>query len=160
MYFMHTLPLRVTSIHDGWISTKQTVILPIIGSYTGLQFLSIWHFIRHFKAFQVQAFKKFFNTFSVLKRFSCYALLIMLWNEFAIAEIEMLWLLCIEIWGARFTSIFSVFSVMAEFIYLFICFTVQKSTLIVVHRYYYLSYYKNFLRRMSQLQNLEGDSIA
>ena len=44
-------------------------------------------------------------------------------------------------------------------IYLFICFAVQKSTLIIVHRYYYLSYYKNFLRRMSQLQNLEGDSI-
>ena len=33
-----------------------------------------------------------------------------------IAEIEALWLSRIEIWGARFTSIFSVFSVMAEWI--------------------------------------------
>jgi len=35
-------------------------------------------------------------------------MLIMLWNESAIAEIETLWLSCIEIWGACFTSIFSV----------------------------------------------------
>jgi len=40
----------------------------------------------------------------------------MLRNEFAIAEIEMLWLSHIEIWGARFTSIFFVFSVMAIWI--------------------------------------------
>ena len=33
---------------------------------------------------------------------------VMLWNEFDIAEIEALWLSCIEIWGARFTSEFSV----------------------------------------------------
>ena len=46
----------------------------------------------------------------------CFALLIMLWNEFAIAEIETLWLSRIEIWGTRFTSIFSVFSVMAGWI--------------------------------------------
>jgi len=43
-------------------------------------------------------------------------LLAMLLNEFDIAEIEALWLSCIEVWGARFTSIFSVFSVMARWI--------------------------------------------
>ena len=37
-------------------------------------------------------------------------------NEFDIAEIEALWLLRIEIWGARFTSIFSIFSIMAGWI--------------------------------------------
>ena len=38
--------------------------------------------------------------------------------EFNIAEIEMLWLsrARIKIWGARFTSIFSVYSVMAGWI--------------------------------------------
>jgi len=36
--------------------------------------------------------------------------------EFDIAEIETLWLSHIEIWGERFTSIFSVFSVMAGWI--------------------------------------------
>ena len=36
--------------------------------------------------------------------------------EFDIAEIKTLWLSRIEIWGARFTSIFSVFSVMAGWI--------------------------------------------
>ena len=42
----------------------------------------------------------------------------MLWNEFDIAEIEALWLShnIIEIWGARFTSTFSVFSIMAGWI--------------------------------------------
>ena len=49
---------------------------------------------------------------------SHYALLIMLWNEFDIAEIETLWLSRVEIWGTRFTStvIFSVFSVIASWI--------------------------------------------
>jgi len=37
-------------------------------------------------------------------------------NEFDIAEIEALWLSHFEIWGAHFTSIFSVFSVMAGWI--------------------------------------------
>jgi len=37
-------------------------------------------------------------------------------NEFAIAEIETLWLSRIDIWGTHFTSIFSVFSVMAGWI--------------------------------------------
>ena len=37
-------------------------------------------------------------------------------NKFDIAEIEALWLSCIEIWGTRFTNIFSVFSVMAGWI--------------------------------------------
>ena len=37
-------------------------------------------------------------------------------NEFDIAEIEALWLSPIEIWGARFTSIFSIFSIMAGWI--------------------------------------------
>ena len=36
--------------------------------------------------------------------------------EFNIAEIETLWLSRIDIWGMRFTSIFSVFSVMAGWI--------------------------------------------
>ena len=36
--------------------------------------------------------------------------------KFDIAEIETLWLSRIEIWGARFTSIVSVFSVMAGWI--------------------------------------------
>jgi len=36
--------------------------------------------------------------------------------ELDIAKIETLWLSCIEIWGARFTSIFSVFSIMAGWI--------------------------------------------
>ena len=36
--------------------------------------------------------------------------------EFNIAEIEALWLSHIEIWDVRFTSIFSVFSVMAGWI--------------------------------------------
>ena len=40
----------------------------------------------------------------------------MLWNEFDIAEIEALWLSRIKIWGVRFTSLFSVFSVMAGWI--------------------------------------------
>ena len=41
----------------------------------------------------------------------------MLWNEFDIAEIdEALWFSRIKIWGTRFTSIFSVFSVMAGWI--------------------------------------------
>ena len=40
----------------------------------------------------------------------------MLWNKFDIAEIEALWLSRIEIWGARFMSMFSVFSVMAWWI--------------------------------------------
>jgi len=40
----------------------------------------------------------------------------MLRNECDIAEIEVLWLSCIEIWGACFTSIFSVFSIMAGWI--------------------------------------------
>ena len=40
----------------------------------------------------------------------------MLLNEFDIAEIKALWLSCIEIWGAHFTSIFSVFSIMAGWI--------------------------------------------
>ena len=43
-------------------------------------------------------------------------LLTMSWNKFDIAEIETLWLLRIEIWGAHFTSVFSVFSVMAGWI--------------------------------------------
>ena len=42
----------------------------------------------------------------------CAALL----NEFDIAEIETVWLSRIEIWGAHFMSIFSVFSVMAGWI--------------------------------------------
>ena len=42
--------------------------------------------------------------------------LLVLCLEFAIAEIETLWFSRIEIWGARFTSIFSVFSVMAGWI--------------------------------------------
>ena len=46
-----------------------------------------------------------------MRHFSGYALLIMLWNEFAIAEIETLWFSHIKIWGACFTSIFYVFSV-------------------------------------------------
>jgi len=33
-----------------------------------------------------------------------------------IAEIEALWLSCIEIWGIRFTSILSIFSVMTGWI--------------------------------------------
>ena len=37
-------------------------------------------------------------------------------NEFDIAEIEPLWLSLIELWGTRFTSIFSIFSVMAGWI--------------------------------------------
>jgi len=40
----------------------------------------------------------------------------MLRKEFDIAEIEVLWLSRIKIWGMRFTSIFSVFSVMAGWI--------------------------------------------
>ena len=36
--------------------------------------------------------------------------------EFDIAVIETSLLLCIEIWGVRFTSIFSVFSIMAGWI--------------------------------------------
>jgi len=40
----------------------------------------------------------------------------MLRNEFDIAEIEALWLSCIKIWGTRFMSIFSIFSVMAGWI--------------------------------------------
>ena len=45
----------------------------------------------------------------------CLAFYVM--NEFDIAEIAALWLSCIEIWGARFTSVlFSVFSVMAGWI--------------------------------------------
>ena len=40
----------------------------------------------------------------------------MLWNKFYIAEIEALWITRIEVWGMRFTSIFSVFSVMAGWI--------------------------------------------
>jgi len=54
----------------------------------------------------------------LLRHFSCYALLTMLWNEFDIAEIEALWFShnIIEIWGARFTSTFSVFSIMAGWI--------------------------------------------
>ena len=35
-------------------------------------------------------------------------MLVMLRNEFDMAEIETLWLSRIEIWGARFTSVFSV----------------------------------------------------
>jgi len=46
----------------------------------------------------------------------CLALATMLWNEFGIAEIEVLWLSCIEIWGVHFTSVFFVFSVMAGWI--------------------------------------------
>jgi len=38
------------------------------------------------------------------------------WNKFDIAEIEALWLSHVKIWGARFMSIFSVFSVMARWI--------------------------------------------
>ena len=41
-------------------------------------------------------------------------LLTMLWNEFDIAEIEALWLSCIKVWDARFTSIFSIFSTMVD----------------------------------------------
>ena len=41
---------------------------------------------------------------------------IMLWNEFKSSEIEALWLSCIKIWGARFTSESFVFSVMAVWI--------------------------------------------
>jgi len=40
----------------------------------------------------------------------------MLLNEVDIAEIEALWLSRIEIWSVRFTSIFSVFSIMAGWI--------------------------------------------
>ena len=40
----------------------------------------------------------------------------MLWNEIDIAEIEALWLSHINIWGAHFMNIFSVFSVIAEWI--------------------------------------------
>jgi len=40
----------------------------------------------------------------------------MLLNEFVIAGMEALCLSCIKIWGGRFTSIFSVFSVMAGWI--------------------------------------------
>jgi len=36
-----------------------------------------------------------------------------IWNEFEIAEIKALWLSCIEIWGAHFTSESSALSVMA-----------------------------------------------
>jgi len=55
----------------------------------------------------------------------------MLWNEFDIAEIEALWLSCIEEWGASFTSVFSVFSVMvgqiAETLFmLFFAYNAQK----------------------------------
>jgi len=38
---------------------------------------------------------------------------VMLCNKFNIAEIEALWLSCIEIWGARFTRESFTFSVMA-----------------------------------------------
>ena len=56
--------------------------------------------------------------------FSYYSLLSMLWNEFGVAEIEALWLSCIEIWGACFTSVFSVFSVMAGWIQrCFLCYS-------------------------------------
>ena len=44
----------------------------------------------------------------------CLAYYVIKWLD--IAEIGAVWLLCIEIWGARFTSIFSVFSVMAGWI--------------------------------------------
>ena len=41
--------------------------------------------------------------------FSCYSLLTMVWNQFNIAKIEVLWLLShIEIWGEHFTSGFFV----------------------------------------------------
>ena len=40
----------------------------------------------------------------------------MLWNEFGFAEIAALWLSRIKTWGTRFTSIFSLFSVMAGLI--------------------------------------------
>ena len=40
----------------------------------------------------------------------------MLRNEVNIAEIEALWLSRIKIWSVRFTSIFSIFSIMAGWI--------------------------------------------
>ena len=40
----------------------------------------------------------------------------MLLNEFDFNEIEALWLSHIEIWGANFTSIFSIFSLMVGWI--------------------------------------------
>ena len=43
-------------------------------------------------------------------------MLVMLSNDFDMAEIETLWLSRIEIWGARFTSKISVFSIVAEWI--------------------------------------------
>ena len=45
-----------------------------------------------------------------------HTLLIMLWNEFDIAEIKTLWISHIEIWGTHFTSKFSVFSTMTGWI--------------------------------------------
>jgi len=49
-----------------------------------------------------------------MRHFLFYALFIMLWNKFAIVEIETLWLSRIEIWGSWFMSIFSIFSVMLD----------------------------------------------
>ena len=43
-------------------------------------------------------------------------MLTVLRNKLKIAEINALWLSPIEIWGARFTSIFSIFSVMTRWI--------------------------------------------
>ena len=40
----------------------------------------------------------------------------MLWNKFDIAEIEALWLSRIKVQGARFTSVFSIISIMARWI--------------------------------------------
>ena len=53
------------------------------------------------------------ETYRSLRHSSHYALLTVLWNKFNIAEIEALWLSRIKIWGTRFTSIFSMFSIMA-----------------------------------------------
>jgi len=50
--------------------------------------------------------------------FSCCYLLILLYNGQKIAEYEVYWLMgsIINLWGVRFTSTFSVFSVMAGWI--------------------------------------------
>jgi len=59
------------NIHYGWSTTKQTVILPIVRSYTGPQFLCVWHssnFLRLFY-FKSRPVDILYNTFSALKHF-------------------------------------------------------------------------------------------
>jgi len=72
----------------------------------------------------------------LLRHFSYYALLMMLWNEFDIAEIEALWLSHIEIWDVHFTSTFSIFSAMARWIaeMLFMLFFAYSTCILLCNR--------------------------